>query len=532
MRGCSWMRPQRSQPAPGCGSLPLRPARPNSIPALPARMRKVGPLRPRATKDDGARRSAGPKALGAMARDIGMAEGGAGWAAPWRGSRHDGEIWAISFPSLCGLLMVPLSAAVDAAIVGRLGTAQLGGVGLASVFINILSSVFAFLPILATPAVAAAAARDNSEELSTTIARSVWVASIFGMVISLSSFFGADALVAVMKPTEAVRQYAALYIKCLAFFGPASLCFQTLSGVFRGLKDTKTLFWASAYAASTNVVLDLLFVYGLHWGVVGAGAATVLSVWGGSIFLLFTLLSRRQLLVKHAMSPPSLRSAQALLQKGVPLSLRSIIAFGFFFYSSVAVSRLSVTTYAAFEIMRQVFLLAFLSYSPLEYTVQSLCASYLGKGDVYNARNVFQRILQLALMFSSAVGVIFLLNIPLVGRLFTTDAMVVNEFRTVAPFIFACLPLDSLAGILDGALVAGQKSDFVAYANIASALVGLGMLVTAMKTGNLTLFNAWLCIKIGFLGRMVFTLRKLFFSQSHPFALEDKSAGLQARAAS
>eukprot|EP00803_Ostreobium_quekettii_P010014 evm.model.scf_740.4 EVM.evm.TU.scf_740.4 scf_740:54895-62987(+) len=432
-----------------------------------------------------------------------------------------------------GQAYTSFSAVVSTAIVGRLGTAQLGGVGLASAFVNTLSSVFVFLQILVTPAVAKTAAQNNAEELSTTIANALWVAAIVGMLISIFSFVGAEAIVAVMKPTEGVGKYAALYIRCLAFFGPASLCFQTLGGVFRGLKETRALFWGSVCVAATNVAMDLLFVYGFHWGVAGAGAATVLSTWGGFLFLLATLLSRRQLLPQHDTSLPSLPSVLKLLRKGIPLSLSSMVTLGMVFYASLSVSRLSVTSYAAFEITRLVFLVAFqLAYKPLEFTAQTLCASYLGKGDVHNARNVYQRILQLAIMLSMVVGVICLANTSRIGRLFTNDVAVVAEFYKPALLVFAFLPLESMASIADGALVAAQESDLVGYANIASALLGLGVLAATVNTGGLTLLKSWLCIKLAFMGRLVFTAHKLYFSRSDPYAVEEKGCGLEGEAGS
>ena len=67
-----------------------------------------------------------------------------------------------------------------------------------------------------------------------------------------------------MKPTPPVRPFTVAYLRCLSFFGPSSLVFHTLAGVFRGLKDTRTLFLGSALAALTNVGLDVLFVFGMH----------------------------------------------------------------------------------------------------------------------------------------------------------------------------------------------------------------------------------------------------------------------------
>ena len=81
-------------------------------------------------------------------------------------------------------------------------------------------------------------------------------------------------------------------------------------------------------------------------------------------------------------------------------------------------------------------------------------------------------------------------------------------------------PFDSAVAIFDGALVAAQRANYVAYSHIASSLVGFFLLIGVLRTGSLSLFTAWLCIKVGFLGRGVFTFYKLFLSKSDPYALD------------
>lgn len=56
-----------------------------------------------------------------------------------------------------------------AAIVGRLGTAPLGAVGLSTLVFNFSNFLFSFLMTVTTPRVAAAAARDNRREVCAAI---------------------------------------------------------------------------------------------------------------------------------------------------------------------------------------------------------------------------------------------------------------------------------------------------------------------------------------------------------------------------
>ena len=54
----------------------------------------------------------------------------------WWHSRHDRDIWGLAIPALFSILLEPFMGVVDTAIVGRLGAAQLGAVGLANMIFN------------------------------------------------------------------------------------------------------------------------------------------------------------------------------------------------------------------------------------------------------------------------------------------------------------------------------------------------------------------------------------------------------------
>ena len=53
-----------------------------------------------------------------------------------------------------------------------------------------------------------------------------------------------------------------------------------VTGVLRGLQDTRTPLVASVLGFGANVVLNLVFVYGLHWGIAGSAWGTVIAQTG------------------------------------------------------------------------------------------------------------------------------------------------------------------------------------------------------------------------------------------------------------
>ena len=71
-----------------------------------------------------------------------------------RWSGDDQEIWRLAWPALGALVAEPLYVLADTAIVGRIGTPQLGGLALAASILLTAHAMFIFLAYGTTAAVA------------------------------------------------------------------------------------------------------------------------------------------------------------------------------------------------------------------------------------------------------------------------------------------------------------------------------------------------------------------------------------------
>lgn len=60
----------------------------------------------------------------------------------------------------------------------------------------------------------------------------------------------------------------------------SATCCAAVQGVYRGLQDTRTPFYATVAASAFNVVLGALLIFAAGLGVRGAALATVMSQVG------------------------------------------------------------------------------------------------------------------------------------------------------------------------------------------------------------------------------------------------------------
>ncbi len=221
--------------------------------------------------------------------------------APAAGS-HRREIVRLAVPAFLALIAEPLFLLADSAIIGHLGTAELAGLGVASAALVTAAGVFVFLAYGTTSVVA--------RHLGAGDERSAVSAGIDGLWLALGLGAGTAAVVAVWAgpisaifgASPAVLEQATTYLRISALGIPAMLAILAVTGVLRGLQDTTTPLVASVVGFSANIALNLVFVYGLHWGIAGSAWGTVIAQTGMGVALVTVLLVKAR--ARHARLRP------------------------------------------------------------------------------------------------------------------------------------------------------------------------------------------------------------------------------------
>lgn len=104
---------------------------------------------------------------------------------------------------------------------------------------------------------------------------------LFGMIASVCmtiiGLFCAPQILKLMQVPENVLAQSVLYFK-IYFAGSVTIVmYNIFMSVMRALGDSLHPLYYLAVSSIVNIVLDILFVAGFHWGVAGAAVATVLS---------------------------------------------------------------------------------------------------------------------------------------------------------------------------------------------------------------------------------------------------------------
>ena len=296
---------------------------------------------------------------------------------PWK------HILRFAFPVLAGSLLQQLYNTVDTIVVGNFsGEAALSAVGTTGSF------TFLFLALAtgfsAGNGVVIAqyyGARDEKQvraNASTGILLMMGMgllATIAGLLVSRPAY---TYLVGVPDEfLELTLQYFRIYAIGLIFqFG-----YNIFSSILRAVGDSAATLYFLLIASVLNIILDLVFVAGFKWGVVGAALATDIAQ-AGSFVAAYIYMAHRYPMFRFKLKEFIWDSglAKKTLQAGFPIALQLIIvSFGLTFIQR-AVNGFGQAMTASFTVGYRIELYMNLPCSAFQTTLATYTGQNIGAG--------------------------------------------------------------------------------------------------------------------------------------------------------
>ena len=217
-------------------------------------------------------------------------------------SPYDREIVRLALPALGALAAEPLYILVDTAIVGHLGRSQLAALGLAGTVLAGAFTMFNFLTYGTTAVVARASGAGEHERAARLAAQALWVSLGIGLLLLVICEALAGPLLRALGADGKSGDYAVTYFRIAAIGLPAALVALAGQGYLRGVSNMRRPLEVVVVANIVNLVLEVLFVYGFHWGIAGSAAGTAIAQIGmGVAFAGRVAASTRRL---EAAEPP------------------------------------------------------------------------------------------------------------------------------------------------------------------------------------------------------------------------------------
>ena len=205
------------------------------------------------------------------------------------------RITQTAFPMLVAQLLSLLYSIVDRIYLGRIpgeGTAALGGIGLCFPVILIITAFTNMFGLGGSPLFAIARGRKEKEKAGDLLNTSFRLLLLTAfLLLVLGELFARPVLLAFGARGEAM-DYSLPYLRVYLLGTPFAMLSTGLNPFINAEGFPKIGMATVATGAISNLLLDPLFIYGLHKGVVGAALATILSQGLSALLVLFFLTGK------------------------------------------------------------------------------------------------------------------------------------------------------------------------------------------------------------------------------------------------
>ena len=458
-------------------------------------------------------------------------------ASPRRGLGHllavarspeDKDILRLALPAFGALVAEPLFLLADSAIVARLGTVPLGGLGVASQALATLVGVSIFLAYGTTAAVARQLGAGDRQAAIRHGIDGLWLAAIIGGVVLAAGWPLAPRIASGFGGSPGVTREAVTYLRISLIGAPSMLAVLAGTGVLRGLQDTRTPLAVAVIANIVNIILNATFVLGLHWGIAGSAWGTALAQTAAAAAYLVAI-GRGAARAGVALRPDraGLRSAAIT---AASLFIRTLALQAVLIVMTAIAARQGNTAIAAHQVASRLWALFTYALDAIAIAAQAITGKYLGGGDVTGARAATTRMIGWGALYGVAFSVVLLAARPFLPGLFALAPHVRALVLAVLLVVVIQQPLAAVVFVLDGVLIGAGDQDYLAAAGLATAAV-FGVAAAIVVRTHSGLVALWVAYSIWMVARFVtLTLRArssrwLVIGSSQPRPMTRKRQG-------
>jgi putative MATE family efflux protein len=398
----------------------------------------------------------------------------------------DRRIFQIAVPALGALAAEPLYVLVDTAIVGHLGVTPLAALALAGALLTAITTLCNFLEYGATPKVGALFATGDERGAARLGTQTLILAVVLGTGLGLALEVAADPLLSLMGGHGRVQVLAERYLRVSAIGLPFSLAAVAAGGYFRGVARLRLPLVILLAGNVLNAGLELLLVYGLHWGIAGSAAGTV----GAQIVMAAWFCQA----AGFGLGRPDRAVLATLAGTGLEIFVRSATLYASFLVAGALLARIGTASLAAHQIAFQLWNFLALALDALAIAAQVLVSHALAVGEGERSRRLAGRVLGWSVFAGVIFGAALMALEGVLPRAFTDNPRVLNRAHAVWPIFAAMQPVNAAAFALDGILIGASDTRYLMWAMLpCTFLVFLPLAFISLAAGW-GIVGIWLAI--------------------------------------
>lgn len=333
-----------------------------------------------------------------------------------------------SLPYLLSYFLQTLYGMADLFIIGQFdGVASITAVSVGSQVMHMLTVMIVGLAMGATVTIGKAVGGKQMNQASLAVGNTVTLFMGVAGTVMIVLLLLVKPIVAVMSTPIAAVSGTITYLT-ICFIGiPFITAYNIISSIFRGLGDSKSPMYFIIVACVANILLDYLFIGGLHMGAAGAALGTTLSQTI-SVIVALCVIRKKQTGIRLQKNDFKLQGTTMgqILQIGIPVALQDGFIQIAFIVITIIANRRGLNEAAAVGIVEKIIGVVFLVPSTMLSTVSALSAQNIGAGKHDRATGTLRYALLITVGYGIVVTIVMQFVSYHVVGLFTDDTVVVR----------------------------------------------------------------------------------------------------------
>lgn len=413
-------------------------------------------------------------------------------------------------PVLGALILQAMYGAVDMLVVGQFGTdAGISAVATGSNIVNLVTFIIAALTMGITVLIGRYLGEQNHHRIGDVIGGTICFFGIFTVAAMLMLLTGAPLFAGLLNAPEEAFDLTVQYVRICGGGIIFVIGYNVISGIFRGLGNSKLPLIFVAIACVVNIAGDLLFVAAFRMDVAGAALATILAQ-AVSVVLSLVIIRRQQLPFEFSRKNIHFnREIPIFLKLGFPLALQELLTNLSFLILCAIVNDIGLDASSGYGIAQKVISFVMLIPGSLMQSMSAFVAQNVGAEKEDRARRAMFTGMALGAAIGVFVALISFFRGDLLAAIFTpNEAYIIQAAEYLKGFsieaVLTCIVF-SYIGYFNGhglsfpVMLQGITASFLIRVPLSylfsiqpgAGLFQIGLAVPAASVYGIVFFTIW-----------------------------------------
>lgn len=326
-------------------------------------------------------------------------------------------------PILGALILQAMYGAVDLLIVGQFGTDEgISAISTGSNMINLITFLVIGLTMGVTVLLSRYIGEGKKEQLGEVIGGAICFFAALSMVITVIVLLGAPLFSKWLRAPKEAYELTVIYVRICGGGMIFVVAYNVISGIFRGMGDSKTPLVFVTIACVVNIVGDLVFVKGFGMNVAGAALATIMAQAVSVMMSLWIIIKKKVL--PFRVRRRNIRFNEQVgkfVKVGLPIATQDFLTNISFLILCAIINRMGIEASSGYGIAQKIVAFIMLIPSALMQTVSAVVAQNVGARKEERAKQT----LRIGISIGASIGIFIstfaFLRGDLMAQIFTNN---------------------------------------------------------------------------------------------------------------